>query len=143
MWTNAITLFGDISKSDLHNGILVTFVGEEAVDSGGPSRELFSLLWTEMSNCPLTEGTDHHLVFKHDVCRLAKKEFEVFGTLMALCLIIGAKGPMCLSSSVLNNALNVTGSHKIADVPDFVVKQKLTSLSNAANTVSLNDALEA
>ncbi len=56
VWTNAITLFGDISKSDLHNGILVTFVGEEAVDSGGPSRELFALLWTEMSKCQLTEG---------------------------------------------------------------------------------------
>ena len=143
MWANALTLFGDISQSDLHNGLIVTFVGEEAVDNGGPSRELFSLLWTEMDTCPLTEGSDNHLVFKHDVCRLARKEYKLFGTLVALCLTAGAKGPMCMSSSILNHILHVAGSHKIADVPDFMLRQKLNSLSETADVKPFTDALEA
>eukprot|EP00794_Sanderia_malayensis_P020716 gene20716-22749_t len=107
VWTNAFTLFGDISQSDLHNGLRVTFVGEEAVDSGGPSRELFSMLWTEMSKCPLTEGTDNHLVFKHDVCRLAKKEFELFGTLVALFLIVVKQELNTLSKTADTESFNV------------------------------------
>ena len=68
--------------------INVEFIGEEAVDTGGPTRELFSLVFKQVSESGLTRGSHPNLTFMHDQLALRDAHFKVLGQLVALALLI-------------------------------------------------------
>ena len=56
------------------------FVGEEAVDEGGPSREFYTLALQMMSqDCSILQGPDHSRFFVHNVEALANRKFYYAG----------------------------------------------------------------
>ena len=58
----------------------MTFVGEPAVDAGGPLRELFCLVWQALrQNGNLFTGSENIRVLAHNVVALQQSEYEMVG----------------------------------------------------------------
>ena len=61
-------------------------------------------------------------VLSHDGCRLQRKEYEIFGKLVALSFLVGAKGPQCFCRTLVSYMLGVTSApHCTDDVPDKIL----------------------
>ena len=61
-------------------------------------------------------------VLSHDGCHLQRKEYEIFGKLVALSFLVGAKGPQCFCRALVSYMLGVTSApHCIDDVPDKIL----------------------
>ena len=81
----------------------VIFIGEPGVDAGGPCREFFRLLMTDvMCNNSLFEGSDDHRIPLHNVMELKNNTYHYVGEIMALSIAHGGPGPNCLSSAVVD-----------------------------------------
>ena len=64
-------------------------------------------------------------VLSHDGCHLQRKEYEIFGKLVALSFLVGAKGPQCFCRALVSYMLGVTSApHCIDDVPDKILWKK-------------------
>lgn len=74
--------------------VYVTFAGEEAVDEGGPKREFFRLLMSEISGSSIFHGS----WFSHDLGLLADNRYELAGKLIAWSILHGGSGPRCLTA---------------------------------------------
>ena len=66
----------------------VTFVGEAAVDEGGPRREFFRLLIrSAVSSSGLFEGSPGHLIPVHCLEALSSNKFYVIGKIFATAIV--------------------------------------------------------
>lgn len=70
----------------------VEFIGESAVDRGGPTRELFSVVYQQVMDGKLTRGSAPNLAFMHDQRALLAGEYTFLGKLIALALLKEASG---------------------------------------------------
>ena len=110
---------------DLSKHIRITFVGEPAVDTGGPLREFFHLLLISIAqNNKLFCGLSIAHTPNHKIIAIQKQTFYYVGMFFALLIIHGGPAPMFLSSAVADYIVfgvqNVKAS--IADLPDLDVK---------------------
>ena len=121
-------------KNSVIKPITVEFVGEEAIDDGGPLRELYTIFY---DNVPggLLYGPEKNYWFMHDAHRNEKCHFYLFGKFVAIGLLQGVQGPhyFCiplveyiLSDEVTASAITV----QLTDFPVFEVKEKLDTISN-------------
>ena len=78
--------------------MLVRFVGEEAVDGGGPRREMLTLLF---AGSDLFDGE----FFKINAGNLEKKAYFILGKAVAYGLVFGHPGPQRLHKSLANYIL--------------------------------------
>ena len=79
----------------------MTFVGEEAVDDGGPYREFFSLaLQEKTADGTIFQGPQHSRFFMHNVQGLTSRKFFYAGMLAAVSFANGGPGLNCLSKTV-------------------------------------------
>ena len=85
----------------------VHFIGECAADTGGPTRELFSLIYKDVMGSKLTRGSVPNLTFSHDQSALVAGEYKMFGQLVALAFLNNASLPHCFSRSVANYILGM------------------------------------
>ena len=89
------------SNFDAGKPLKVTFVGEAAIDDGGPLREFFSEVQDAMFNSgSLFQGESHKRSVVHNVSALCNNEFKVAGNIIAMSLVQGGKSPSCLSPSL-------------------------------------------
>ena len=95
----------DIPEDEWRPTMKVTFIGESGVDTGGLSREFFSLFYEAISNSSYMSGSSPHMSFSHDQVALKSGKFENFGKLISLALLNGHQAPQFLSSSVVNHIL--------------------------------------
>eukprot|EP00794_Sanderia_malayensis_P004279 gene4279-4846_t len=116
-----------IKPTDFQKAVKVQFMGEPAVDQGGPSRELFSILNTAGKRKIISNG-----VFRHDVSLLQQKQYFLHGQLPALGPLQGSPVPKCSQNSVVDYVLyrdigriNPT----IDEIPDMEVSQVLAALA--------------
>lgn len=64
----------------------VTFLGEPAVDAGGPRREYFTLLLKSAANQnALFEGPIDHRIPDHNMSALMEKEYVMMGRMFVAC----------------------------------------------------------
>lgn len=64
-------------------GLDISFIGEPAVDDGGPLREFFCLIWQALrQNGNLFSGDENARVLGHNVLALQQKEYELVGRLV-------------------------------------------------------------
>ena len=116
-----------IRPADFQNAVKVQFIGEPAVDQGGPSLEFFSILNTTAKRKIILNG-----VFRHHVSLLQQKQYFSYGQLTALGLLQGSPGPKCFQKSVVDyilyrdiSSINPT----IDEIPDVEVSQALAALA--------------
>lgn len=126
----------DISK--LSNAFVkVQFVGEAAVDEGGPKRELFSLLHKEISQSNLFIGEETgSKCFAHDLSAALCNDYFFYGICCALAIINGAVGPQFFCSPVVDYILS--GNIRmvrcaIDNIPNKSVRNKLQHLMIATD----------
>ena len=84
----------------------ITFVGEPAVDAGGPCREFFRLIIHEIiSNNRLFQGPMHARFPCHNMQELEKGTYKHIGQIISLSLVHDGPGPHCLAPWVVDYIL--------------------------------------
>ena len=113
---------------DKSSSIRITFIGEPAVDAGGPLREFFRLVMRDViNNNSLFQGSDDSRSPAHNTMELRKGTFKIVGKLFALSIVHGGPGPQCLSHVIVDYLSY--GIHKVhgtaQDVPDPLIREKI------------------
>ena len=99
MWNDTVRKLR--SGLDVNKHIKVSFVGNIAVDEGGPRREFFKLLTESIaSNNSLFQGELHRRVPRPNLSELNKKSFYYVGCCIALTLLHGGPNPSFFAPSV-------------------------------------------
>ena len=145
VWSNVVQ---ELKYSDLKTYRLsVEFIGECAADTGGPTRELFSLLYKDVITGKLTRGTMPNLTFTHDQSALVANEYKTLGQLVALAFLNNASLPHFFSPTVAHYVLgkeyNAPVKSLIDELPadQVTVKEKLNSLLSCTTPADWNEAL--
>ena len=100
IWRDAIRAISRTAFNP-NKSVQVTFVGEEAVDGGGPRREFFTLALQEMAeDGSIFQGPPHSRYFLHNVQALASKKYFYAGMLVAISLANGRPGLPCLAEAL-------------------------------------------
>ena len=95
VWEDALRRFK--SGLNVKKYIKVTFVGEPAVDYGGPLREFFHILISEISqNNYLFCGDATSRVPMHNMTELTKRTYYFVGVMVAMSLVHGGPAPKAL-----------------------------------------------
>ena len=103
-------------------------VGEPAVDAGGPLREFFHHIISEIAeNNSLFCGITTARIPRHNVVELEKKTYYYVGVVSALSLIHGGPAPQFFSDSVADYIVNgIEGVNPvIGEVPDDEIRKSL------------------
>ena len=110
----------------------VIFLGEPAIDVGGPLREYLTLLMRDIvSNNSLFNGADDCRGPVHSMRSIESKVFCYIGQMIAVSILHGGPGPGCLSHAVVDyltfglSKINAT----IDDVPDANVQEHMKRVS--------------
>ena len=75
-------------------GLNVTFIGKPAQDAGGPTRELFRILWIKLArDGMLFVGPEDARQLQHNVIALKAIDFKCVGQLVSLALVYGGSAP--------------------------------------------------
>ena len=120
------------SGLDVTKRLRVTFIGESAVDTGGPLREYFTILMRCIAqNNSLFCGKENSRVPMHNMLELERRTFYFIGSIVALSLVHGGPAPSFFSPAVadyiVHGVQNVRAT--IDDVPDEQVQQKLMKVN--------------
>ena len=79
----------------------MTFIGEPAVDAGGPLREYLHLLLGEICrNNKLFQGNEKARVPVHNVVALTKQTFKYIGRMFGASLVNGGPAPNFFTDAV-------------------------------------------
>ncbi|KAF4109731.1 uncharacterized protein LOC131545879 [Onychostoma macrolepis] len=120
---------------------LVTFVGEEALDCGGPRREFFRILMMEVqSSLGIFEGQPGHLFFTYDQMALEEHKYELAGKLIAWSVAHGGPGLKSLDPCLYQ--LMCTQEFQLVDfnwhlIPDADIQDKLQKISSCRTMADL------
>ena len=97
IWRDAVHAMSR-SSFDPSRCVQVTFIGEQAVDDGGPCREFFSLALKGMAeDGTIFQGPQCSRFFMHDVEGLSTRKLYYAGMLVAVSLVSGGPGLTYLS----------------------------------------------
>ncbi|KAK7135471.1 hypothetical protein R3I94_014212 [Phoxinus phoxinus] len=121
---------------------LVTFVGEQALDCGGPRREFFRILMMEMqSSLGIFEGPSGHLFFTYDQMALEERKYELAGKLIAWSVAHGGPGLKAFDPCLYQ--LMCTQECQLVDfdwhlIPDADIQDKLKKILSCKTTKDLS-----
>ena len=104
--------------------VRVNFLGEDAVDGGGPRREFFRLLMKSLKELGIFEG----LWFSHDISLLQEGKYSLAGKLIGWSILQGGPEPRCLSDEAFHLLIEKTYSCDIAIT--HVLDQQLRIILN-------------
>ena len=127
--------------------ISVEFVGEPAADTGGPTRELFSIVFKQLIDSRITRGTFPIMSFMHDQSALIEGDYKSFGQLVALSLLNGASGPHFLLPSLAHFVLGSQDEQEattlIQQLPleNHNIKEKLEALYSCDDPNKWNELI--
>ena len=77
--------------------VCITFLGESAVDGGGPRREFFMLLMNAIKeNNSLLDGPSGSCVLRHNTAALQEELYLCMGKMIALSIVQGGPGKLLL-----------------------------------------------
>ena len=124
--TDALRQFSKF-KFDVTKMLQVRFIGEEAVDAGGPRREFFHLLMQEIFKSSLFEGYPIHTIPLHNVEAVANNKYYMIGKMIATCIIQGGEAPACFAKPVADYIVydKICSSVCLDDIPDMEVRDSL------------------
>jgi len=128
MWHDALRA---ISKStfDPLLPVRITFIGEPAVDDGGPRREFFSLALKKMSeDGTIFQGSLECRSFVHNIQGIQTRRFFYAGLFVGISLANGGPGLGCLAKSIysyLSHGLQKRREFREEEIPCDKVKEQL------------------
>lgn len=111
----------------------VTFLGEPAVDVGGPLREYFHLLIASVAqNNSLFVGPQFKRTPAHSVVEVDRKTFYYVGVILAALIVYGGSAPSFFTEAVADFLLYGLGKVRVTveDVPDPVIRVKLEKVGD-------------
>ena len=120
--------FRQFSKDsfDITKMLKVCFVGESAIDDGGPRREFFQLLLNAIaSKSGLFQGYPCHVVPCHNVDALVQNKYFVVGKMIATAIVQGGQPPVYFAGAVADFLVfdSVKSPVDIEDIADFGIRQ--------------------
>ena len=127
IYSDALRQFSKFSF-DASKPLKVIFIGEQAVDEGGPRREFFRLILQEaFSKSGLFAGWPDHVVPLHNIEALSHNKFYVIGKMVATCLVQGGQPPVCFARAVAEFLVNESVETPVCmeDIPDYETRQRL------------------
>jgi len=125
LWEDALNRFK--CGIDFSKYIRVSFVGEPAVDEGGPLRECLHLLVGSIAtNNALFSGSEECRVLAANLAELGKNTYK-HGEMIAISLIHGGPAPAFFAPAVADYILHGINKVKamVNEVPDLEVRDKL------------------
>jgi len=132
LWEDSLQRFQ--SGVDFNRYLRVLFVGEPAVDDGGPLREFLHLLMGEIArNNSLFSGNEDCRVPLPNMVALEKHTYKHIGEMIAVSLMHGGPPPIFLAPSVVDYVIYGIGKVKaiIDEVPCPTIQTKLYEVSGA------------
>lgn len=130
VWADALHRFK--TGLNVKQYIKITFVGEPAVDQGGPLREFFCILIGDIArNNNLFSGSEISRVPVHNMPELSKKTYYYIGSMLALSIIHGGPAPAFLATAVADYIVYgmVGVKATVHDIPDPTVKEKVLKVN--------------
>ncbi len=131
LWQDALNRFK--CGIDFGKYIRVSFVGEPAVDEGGPLREFLHLLMSSIAtNNYLFGGREECRVPAANLAELGKNTYKYVGEMIAVSLVHGGPAPAFFAPSVADyivygmNKVNAT----VGEVPSQEVVDTLKKVSS-------------
>ena len=126
LFSDALRQFSRLSF-DVSKMLQVRFVGEEAVDEGGPRREFFHLLMTEIFKSSLFSGFPSHVIPRHNIQAVAENTFYYVGKMISTCIVQGGEVPSCFSKACADYVVHgrVCSPVCVQDIPEEEVKECL------------------
>uniref|UniRef100_UPI0037E860EC G2/M phase-specific E3 ubiquitin-protein ligase n=1 Tax=Semicossyphus pulcher TaxID=241346 RepID=UPI0037E860EC len=117
---------------------------EEALDTGGPTREFLTLLMDAIKTRRILEGKDDAKYLSFDSKAAEDDEYFHIGRMIAVSIVHGGPGPRCLSP---NFFLYLIGKVKtieapIEDIPDDEVKKALLEIKSTTSLSELRGLTE-
>ena len=132
IWRDAVWAFSRPSFNP-RVSVHITFVGEEAVDDGGPRREFFTQALQEMAkDGNILQGPENSRFFVHNVQVLASRKFFCAGILVAVSLANGGPGLPCLAEAVfayIGNGIQGAIHPDLRLIPDEEIRERLEAVS--------------
>ena len=140
LFSDALRTFSRFSF-DPTKYLKVTFVGEPAVDEGGPRHELFHLMIQSAAyTSGLFAGLPGHLTPIHSVEALSSNKFYVVGKMLATGLVQGGQPPVCFAKPVAD-FLAFESVKSVVDLEDIPECDIIESLKKVINVLSFNSNL--
>lgn len=129
IWSDTLRAVKKTSFNPI-NPLHVTFIGEPAVDEGGPRREFFSLVLAKVSSDrSIFHGSEDSRIFIRNFQGVQNRLFYIAGMLVAISLANGGPGFPCLSQTIYSYLSHGLCPGKIQpvveDIPDVKVKEHL------------------
>ena len=114
--------------------VRITFIGESAVDGGGPRREFFMLLMNAIrENNSHLDGHSSTRILRHNITALQEELYLCMGKMIALSIIHGGPGPSyfaeCVVDYLFSGLKAVTA--RVTDIPDAIIQQHLQKVELA------------
>ena len=111
---------------EFSNGFIVTFLGEEAVDEGGPLREYLRLLMFDLANnMGLFCGPENNRTAMHNVPALLKQDFVYVGKCIAFSILYNGPGPHFFCEAVADYLLDIPINIGMESIPDPEMYKKV------------------
>jgi len=129
IWEDSFNVFKRGVPVSKH--LQITFLGEPAVDAGGPLREYFYLLLREIfTKGTLFQGKETARIPIHNVLELKKQTFKYIGNMLAASLLNGGPAPTFFADFVADYFVYGLEHVKvnIQDVLNDKMKEKLTKV---------------
>ena len=93
IWEDSQREFTKMTPKEWHPKVKVRFMKEAGEDTGGLSREYFSLIYSAVLSSGLLVGETPYLTFSHNQNALEAGKYNLFGKIVALSLLNGYCGP--------------------------------------------------
>ena len=106
----------------------VHFIGEEAVDLGGPKREFFHLLMQDIFNkSKMFGGYPDNVVPFHDVVAVTNNVYYIVGKMISTCIVQGGEAPACFSKAVADYLVygEIKSDMCLEDILDLDIRRLL------------------
>lgn len=129
IWSDTLRAVKKASFNPI-NPLHITFIGEPAVDEGGPRQEFFSLVLAKIAgDKSMFNGSHNSRIFIRNVQGLQNRLFYIAGMLVAISLANGGPGFPCLSQTIYSYLSYGLCPGKVQpvveDIPDTKVKEHL------------------
>ena len=112
--------------------LTVDFLGDTAIDEGGPKRKYVSIVHRQIQNSNLFKGIDNKRCFALNYLALKNKDYELYGNFV-WTILQGCQLPVFFSAPVTDYVLYGTFDRVQTDievVPDYEFRELLIRLEN-------------